>query len=99
MIVTILEDAAEDIEAGSRFYETREQGVGAYFVTPLLSDLESLRLYAGIHPLYHGFHRMLSKRFPFAIYYALERDSAYVYGILDMRRDPLWIQTALKGRR
>jgi hypothetical protein len=31
---------------------------------------------------------MLSKRFPFGIYYEVEDDVAYVYAILDMRRDP-----------
>jgi len=99
MIVVTLEDAVEDIEVAKRFYESREEGVGEYFVTSILSDLESLALYAGIHPLHYGFHRMLSKRFPFAIYYEIESGAAYVYGILDMRRDPLWIREALEVRR
>ena len=34
---------------------------------------------------------MLSKRFPFGIYYEVEDDVVYVYAILDLRRDPLWI--------
>lgn len=36
---------------------------------------------------------MLSKRFPFGIYYEVEDDDVYVYAILDLRRDPLSIQT------
>jgi hypothetical protein len=44
MTVLILEDAAADLEAGRRFYESREQGVGDYFVESLLSDVESLVL-------------------------------------------------------
>ena len=35
---------------------------------------------------------MLSKRFPFGIYYEVEDDVVYVYAILDLRRDPLWIR-------
>ncbi len=50
MTVVVLEDAAADIEAGRQFYETREQGVGDYFVESILSDLGSLVLYGGIHP-------------------------------------------------
>ena len=42
---------------------------------------------------------MLSKRFPFGIYYEIERETTYVYAILDMRRDPLWIRRELQGRR
>ena len=99
MTVVILEDAADDMEAGRRFYESRESGMGDYFVASIFSDLDSLVLYAGIHRLHFGFHRMLSKRFPFGIYYEVERETAYVYAILDMRRDPLWIRRELQRRR
>lgn len=99
MIVVVLEDAAADLEAGRRFYESCESGVGNYFAESLLSDLESLVLYAGIHLRHFGFHRMLSKRFPFAIYYEVEGDTARVYAILDMRRDPAWIRAELLKRK
>ena len=99
MTVVILEDAAEDMEAGRRFYESRESGIGDYFEKSILSDLDSLVLYAGVHRLHFGFHRMLSKRFPFGIYYEVERETAYVYAILDMRRDPVWIRRELQKRR
>jgi len=99
MMVVVLEDAAEDIELGRRFYQSCEAGVGDYFTESILSDLESLVLFAGIHPFYFGFHRMLSKRFPFGIYYEVEDGVAYVYAILDLRRDPLWIRSKLQARR
>jgi hypothetical protein len=98
MTVVILEDAAEDMESGRDFYESRESQIGDYFVESILSDLDSLVLFAGIHPVYFGFHRMLSKRFPFGIYYQVEHEMAHVYAILDMRRDPLWIRRQLQKR-
>ena len=54
-------------------------------------DIDSLVLYAGIHRLIFGFHRALSKRFPFAIFYRFDRDKELVrvYRVLDLRRDPL----------
>jgi hypothetical protein len=67
--VTILADAAEDIEAARDFYEGQERGVGEYCVDSLLADIESLGLFSGIHPLHFGVHRMLASRFPFGIYY------------------------------
>jgi len=67
MTVVVLEDAAADLEAGRHFYESRETRVGDCFLESLLSDLDSLVLYAGIHSRHVGFHRMLSKRFPFGI--------------------------------
>jgi hypothetical protein len=99
MTVVILEDAADDMESGRRFYELREFGIGDYFIESILSDLDSLVLFGGVHGMHFGFHRMLSKRFPFAIYYEVERETAYVYAILDMRRDPLWIRSELEYRK
>ena len=52
MTVVILEDAAEDIESGRHFYETRKAAIGDYFVESILSDLGSLVLHAGIHPVH-----------------------------------------------
>src|SRR5687767_554894 len=99
MTVVILEDAAADIELGRRFYESCEAGVGDYFVEAILADLDSLVIFAGIHPVYFSFHRMLSRRFPFGIYYEVEDHVAYVYAILDLRRDPLLINTRLEERK
>ena len=47
MTVVILEDAAEDLESGAQFFESCETGVGDYFLDSILSDLDSLVLFAG----------------------------------------------------
>jgi hypothetical protein len=98
MTVVILEDAAEDLESGAQFYESCATGVGDYFLDSILSDLDSLILFGGVHPIYFGFHRMLSKRFPFGIYYEVEDEMISVYAILDLRRNPRWIQKQLQER-
>ena len=74
MIVVVLEDAADDIETGRRFYEFCEVGAGDYFADWNFADLERLAGLVGIHPLHFGFHRMLCRPFPFAIYYEVEDD-------------------------
>ena len=99
MRVVVLEDAANDLESAARFYESCAAGVGDYFFDSVLSDLDSLVLFGGIHSIYFQFHRMLSKRFPFGIYYEVEADVIYVYAILDLRRDPLWLQKQLRERK
>jgi len=55
--VFVLSDAAEDLELGKAFYESQEIGIGDYFVDSLLSDIESLRLFHGIHKMDFGFYR------------------------------------------
>ena len=47
MKVRILDEAEQDLVEGFRFYETREAGLGDYFLDSLSSDIDSLCLYAG----------------------------------------------------
>lgn len=96
--VILLEEAVEDLEIGRRFYDDQEEGVGTYFVTSLLSDIASLHLYSGVHPVHFEFHRVLSKRFPFAAYYEVVSDVARVVAVLDMRQDPKSIRHAIEIR-
>jgi plasmid stabilization system protein ParE len=95
----ILSLAETDLLNGFRFYERQSSGVGWYFLETLNSDIESLRLYAGAHRRVFGYHRMLSKRFPFAIYYDLRRDEIRVWRVLDCRHDPRRIKLQLRRAR
>ncbi len=89
MRIKILPSALDDLRRGWRFYERREQGLGDYFQDTLFSDIDSLIIYAGAHRKEFGYHRLLSKRFPYAVYYKLDGDDlALVYRVLDMREDP-----------
>jgi plasmid stabilization system protein ParE len=97
--IRILADAEDDLEEGRIFYEKQGRNVGNYFWDCLLSDIESLAIYAGIHRKEFDFFRMLSKRFPYCIYYSVEGDTATVIAVLPMRRDPFWISTKMGGRR
>ena len=78
MRLEILSEAEQDLIAGAKFYEAQRTGLGDYFLNSLYSDIDSLLLYAGIHRVVFGFHRALSKRFPYAIFYRLERDQRLV---------------------
>jgi plasmid stabilization system protein ParE len=96
MTLKILESAVEDLERGRRFYARHGQGVGVNFLDSLFSDIDSLLLYAGIHPKSFGYHRLLSTRFPFAVYYLIEDTVVIVYRVLDLRQDPESIRDYLK---
>lgn len=67
MRIELLDLAERDLIAGFNFYEEQAAGVGSYFLESLYSDIESLRLFAGIHRQVLGYHRLLSKRFPYAV--------------------------------
>ena len=95
MRIRLLESALRDLAEGSDFYEQRSPGLGQYFLDSLAADLRSLQIYAGIHEVVRGFHRALSERFPYAIYYSVQNDQVSVYAILDCRRDPRTIERRL----
>ena len=98
MRLHILDLATNDLIDGFHFYEDKEGGLGRYFLINLYSDIESLKLFGGVHrKVYRGLHRALSKRFPFAIYYTVEEDTVQIRAVVDCRKRPSWIRRHLKG--
>lgn len=97
MKIKILNAAQQDLVKGFRFYEAQSTGLGNYFINSLYADIDSLLIYAGIHPVVlNGYHRMLAKRFPFAVYYRFNADTVLIYAVLDCRRNPVWADKRLK---
>ena len=97
MNVCILNEAEQDLIDGFRFYETQQVRLGDYFLDSLFSDIDSLQLFAGIHPKHFTYHWLLSKRFPFAIYYEVGGETAKVWAVLDCRQDPARIEERPKS--
>ena len=97
MKIKILSSALDDLSNGRLFYERQGENLGEYFFDSLFSDIDSLVLYAGIHQKNFGYYRMLSKRFPYAIYYKIEEDFlAVVWRVLDLRQNPKKIRQSLR---
>jgi plasmid stabilization system protein ParE len=95
--VRISDDALDDLQDGFWFYEAQEAGVGDYFIACLRADIEGLKRTGGIHRVvYKDYHRLLSRVFPHAIFYAYADDIATVWAVLDCRRDPRWIRERLE---
>ena len=95
MKIELLDAAEKDLIDGFKFYDRQSKGLGDYFLDTIFSDIESLQIYAGVHALHFGYHRLLSKRFPFAIYYRIKNKIIQIYAILDCLRNPAWIRERL----
>ena len=96
MKVRILSSALTDLASGRAFYERQGPGAGDYFLDSVLADIDSLALYGGIHRKVFGYHRLLTRRFPYAVYYKIDPEgSAIVYRVLDCRRNPDQTKQAL----
>jgi plasmid stabilization system protein ParE len=97
MTVYVSTDAENDLADGYWFYERQSPGLGSYFRSCLIVDIDSLAYYAGVHEREYGYFRALSERFPYCIYYEIEGDAVIVVAVLDARRDPLWIKRRLNA--
>ena len=96
MIIQIPDDAEQDLIDGFDFYNSQEFGLGDYFIDSLFSAIDSLQLYAGILPIRFTYYRMLSQRFPFAIYYEIEGNTVKVWAVLDCRQNPVSTKKKLR---
>jgi len=94
--ILVSEDAFADLNNGFLFYEAQESGLGDYFTACIRADIEGLKVTAGIHREVEGFHRLLSRVFPHAIFYTVQADEVTVWAVIDLRRDPDWVSGRLE---
>jgi len=93
--ILISEDAFGDLNESFLFYEAQEFGLGDYFTACRRSDIEGLKITAGIHREILGFHRLLSRVFPLGVFYSVDSDEATIWAVIDLRRSPDWIYRRL----
>jgi len=96
MKIVITKEAQLHLANASMFYESQKEGLGEYFLDSISSDIESLKIYYGIHIKIKNYYRLLSKRFPYAIYYKFDKKTIYIYAILDCRSNPNNLDNYLK---
>ena len=95
MKLRLLPAAMRDLANGADFYELQKLGLGSYFNDCLSADIESLQVCFGVHEKYRRFYRLLSKKFPFAVYYLINDESIEIYAVLDCRQSPRSIDRSL----
>ena len=93
--IVITQSAQDDLLAGFWFYEQQQSGLGSYFLSNLISDIDDLKITAGVHMSDKGVYRSLAKKFPYAIYYLRAERAVTLIAVLDTRRAPTWITSRL----
>jgi len=89
MRIRLLASAVRDLASGRAFYEKQGEGLGSYFLDSVFADIDSLALYGGIHAKVFGYHRLLTRRFPYAVYYQMNAEGwVLVCRVLDCRQHP-----------
>lgn len=78
-----------DIEAAFEWYEDEESGLGSEFLDELRSAYQRILDHPlGYQELRSGIRRALTHRFPYGIYFSIEREIILILAVLSTARDP-----------
>ena len=81
--------AAADVEEAALWYESQETGLGVQFLDAFRATMESIAENPKQYGIaYRDTRRALIRRFPYGIYYRLERDRVLVVARMHGRRQP-----------
>jgi plasmid stabilization system protein ParE len=87
--VRLRPEAEDDLAEAAAWYEDQRQGLGQEFLDHVLSTVESIIERPKMYPTVHrNTRRALIHRFPFGIYYRIEKELIVVVGVMHGRRDP-----------
>ncbi len=80
--------AEEDLREARLWYEERREGLGDEMVAAVRRAIRSLEDEPARRPLhYREFRRLLIRRFPYKIFYLVERDRVVVFRVLHGKQD------------
>jgi toxin ParE1/3/4 len=78
-----------DVAAAAGWYENEHPGLGVEFVNELRATYDRVADSPLIYQeLRSGIRRALVRRFPYAVYFAVETDVVVVLAVLHVSRDP-----------
>jgi plasmid stabilization system protein ParE len=84
------EEAVEaDVEAAFDWYEGEESGLGFEFLDELRAAYHRILDHPfGHQDLRFGIRRILTHRFPYAVYFSVEEETIVIVAVLSTARDP-----------
>jgi toxin ParE1/3/4 len=86
--LVVAPEAELDIAEAYIWYQGRRAGLGEEFLSSVEACLENIRRYPEMYPMVHEcYRRSLVRRFPFAVFYEVER-TITVYAVFHTARDP-----------
>lgn len=87
-VVSIRDAALIDLQQAWNWYESHRVGLGDEFLVAVADALEDLEQSADRQPVYYrGFRRVMTERFPYKLFYRIDRDFVIVFRVLHAARD------------
>lgn len=86
--VIIRPNAEADVREARLWYESQRAGLGDDLVEEIRHAVRLLEEQPERRPIYYrGFRRLLTRRFPYKLFYRIEGDRVIVFRILHVKRD------------
>ncbi len=86
--VIIRPRAEADLLAARDWYETQRAGLGDAFLTEVRHAIESLAEQPERRPIYYrGLRRLITRRFPYKLFYLAENNRVVVFRILHAKQN------------
>lgn len=90
----ILPEAESDLVEAYRWYEERSAGLGSEFFRAVDASLLSIQRNPLAFPTVHGdIRRILLRRFPFGVFFVVEKNTTVILACFHVRRDPRRLQS------
>jgi len=81
--------ARDDLDIAFEWYEDQRRGLGFEFLDCVEAAIETIRRMPKLYATqYNHFRRALVRRFPFSIFYTIEKLEIVVHAIFDNRQNP-----------
>ena len=97
--LSFLPEVEEDAIDAYLWYEGKAKGLGEEFLRIFYtSACEMCRSPMLYRTTYKDFRRLLLRRFPYALYFALKGHEITVYGLFHCARDPEFLRSELNQR-
>ncbi|MGI8964857.1 MAG: type II toxin-antitoxin system RelE/ParE family toxin [Limisphaerales bacterium] len=89
-----------DLAEAFAWYEERAEGIGQASVRAFFAAVARATRQPFLYRTVHGeFRRVLLRRYPYWLYYAVERDEVIFFLLFPARRDPRRISRLLRERQ
>lgn len=89
VVLTLGPEADDDLLAVAAWYEEERPGLGREFTRAVRALLAALEREPLLYPVAQDtVRRALVRRFPYAVYFTIDRDDVLVFACLHVRRDP-----------
>ena len=77
-----------DLREAFRWYEEQHSGLGGELLDEVSRAITCLEQHADRHPPYYrNFRRLMMRRFPYKLFYRIEKDQVIVFRTLHAKRD------------